>query len=282
MRISVPATMPSRRPLLYAFTVISIAVLLTAGCEPPGKPKPEIAPAEITDFNTLFSENCSGCHGINGKNGAGRPLNDPLYLALIPKDALRNVIENGRKGTAMPAWARDRGGPLYPKQITALVDGIEQNWAKPVSLKGVAAPSYSAGNAEGDSANGKKLFARNCFMCHGKGAPIGSVTDPVVLALASDQYLRTSILFGRPDFGMPDFRHLKLGRALSDQDVTDLVAYLSSMRPPTALTAHTVENGTGQGGQITTGNQGSGHGPGSPTNKGKQGNRSASSEQGVK
>lgn len=230
MRESAPSAMQSR--LSYVFAGIGIAVLLTAGCTPPGKPKPEITPAEVTDFSTLFSENCSGCHGVDGKYGAGRPLNDPLYLAVIPKDTLRNVIENGRKGTAMPAWARSQGGPLYPKQITALVDGIEQNWAKPVNLHGVAVPRYSAGNVPGDPAQGKKLFARDCFMCHGKGAPIGSVTDPAVLALASDQYLRTSILFGRPDFGMPSFRNLNLGRALTDQDVTDLVAYLSSMRPP--------------------------------------------------
>jgi mono/diheme cytochrome c family protein len=210
-------------------------VLLLTGCEPPGKPQVEITPAQITDFKTLFNQNCSGCHGLNGRDGAGRPLNDPLYLAVIPKATLRDVIEHGRKGTAMPAWARSEGGPLYPKQITALVDGIEKNWAKPVNLADVAVPSYSAGKATGDPAHGKRLFARDCFMCHGKGAPIGSVTDANVLALASDQYLRTSILFGRLDFGMPNFRVLNLGHALSDQDVTDLVAYLASMRASNEL-----------------------------------------------
>jgi mono/diheme cytochrome c family protein len=155
-----------------------------------------------------------------------------LYLAVIPRQTLQSIIENGREGTAMPAWARSQGGPLYPKQIAALVDGIEKNWAKPVNLKGVAVPAYSGLNATGDPARGKKLFGRDCFICHGKGAPVGSVTDHAVLALASDQYLRTSILFGRLDFGMPAFRNLSLGRALSDQDVTDLVAYLSSLRTP--------------------------------------------------
>jgi mono/diheme cytochrome c family protein len=216
--------------LLYALASIGICVLLTSACEPPGKPKREISPAEVTDFNTLFSENCSGCHGANGRDGAGRPLNDPLYLAVIPRQTLQSIIENGREGTAMPAWARSQGGPLYPKQIAALVDGIEKNWAKPVNLEGVVVPAYSGSSATGDPARGKKLFGRDCFICHGKGAPVGSVTDPAVLALASDQYLRTSILFGRLDFGMPNFRNLSLGRALSDQDVTDLVAYLSSLR----------------------------------------------------
>ena len=275
--------MPAHKKLRYYTLVGAAAALLLTACEPPGKPSEPTAPAQITDFHTLFSENCSACHGPDGKNGPGRPLNDPLYLAIIPRDTLKSIIENGRPGTAMPAWARGKGGPLYPKQIDALVDGIEKNWAKPVNLEGVAAPSYASEEVKGDPAQGKKLFARNCFMCHGQGAPIGSVTDPAVLALASDQYLRTSIIFGRPDFGMPSFEHLNLGRALSDQDVTDLVAYLSSLRPPTsALSRHVVENGTGESGPITMGNEGSGHGPGSPTKQGKQGNTSASSQRGVK
>ena len=214
---------------VFVLTTIGVSLLIT-GCEPPGKPGVEITSADITDFNTLFGANCAGCHGVNGRYGAGRPLNDPLYLAIIPRQTLQYVIENGRKGTAMPAWARSQGGPLYPKQISALVDGIEKNWAKPVDLKGVTVPNYSADIETGDAVHGRQLFAKDCFMCHGKGARVGSVTDPVVLALTSDQYLRTSILFGRADFGMPNFRNLNLGRALSDQDVTDLVAYLSSLR----------------------------------------------------
>lgn len=275
--------LPAHKQLRYYTLASAVAALLMTACEPPGKPSAPTTPAEITDFHTLFSENCSGCHGPNGKEGPGRPLNDPLYLAVIPRDTLKSIIENGRPGTAMPAWARSQGGPLYPNQVDALVGGIEKNWAKPVNLKGVAVPSYSGGHASGDAAQGKKLFARNCFMCHGKGAPIGPVTEPAVLALASNQYVRTSIIFGRPDFGMPSFQHLSLGRALSDQDVTDLVAYVTSFRPPTSpLNRHVVENGTGESGAITTGNEGSGHGPGSPTKQGTQGNTSASSQGGVK
>ena len=72
------------------------AILFTlAACDPPGKPKKEeLAAADVTDFKTLYSENCSGCHGVDGKKGPGRILNDAVYLAVIPKDALKNVIVN--------------------------------------------------------------------------------------------------------------------------------------------------------------------------------------------
>jgi len=230
-------------------------------------------PRDITDFTTLFGENCSGCHGIDGRNGPGRPLNNALYLALIPKETLQHTIENGVPGTAMPAWARSQGGPLYPNQVVALVNGMEQNWGKGANLNGATLPSYSAGNQTGDANHGKRLFVRDCFMCHGTGAKVGPVSDPSFLALVSNQGLRTSIIVGRPDLGMPDWRHLNLGRAMSDQDISDVVAYLVSLRPQNMQTgSHTIENGTGQSGATTAGNEGTGNGPGSPQNQtGNQG-----------
>ncbi len=75
----------------------------------------------------------------------------------------------------MPAWAHSQGGPLTDKQIDALTDGIYAAWAKPVDLHGTELPSYSADITSGDATRGKKLFARNCFMCHGPGAKVGLV-----------------------------------------------------------------------------------------------------------
>jgi len=291
---------------------LCVFALLATSC---GKPRQEpVLPQDVIDFEILYAENCSGCHGVDGKNGPGRPLNDPLYLSLIPKETLRQTIENGRPGTAMPAWARSQGGPLYPKQVAALVNGMQQNWAKPVNLNGNGLPPYSVDNDTGDAVRGKKLFLRDCFMCHGQGAPVGPVTDPSMLMLVSNQVLRTSIIIGRPDLGMPDFRTLNLGHALSGQDVADLVAYLTSLRPAISASeksdeitpqrteqgqgnigeqpagsssrggnnslktgAHVDENGSGQTGQRTKGNEGSGNGPGSPRPQSKEGNKAQGS-----
>lgn len=265
---------------------VSLALVLCAtACDPPGKPKPEPPGSmDITDFATLYGDNCAGCHGDNGRNGPGRILNDPLYLAVMPRDELQRTIENGRPGTAMPPWAMSQGGPLSPKQVNALVDGIEKNWAKPEQFAGAALPSYAAGDEQGDAGRGKKLFLRDCFICHGQ-AKIGPVTNESYLQLSSDQLLRTSIIVGRPDLGMPDYRNLNLGRALSNQDIADLVAYLVSKRPPgEATSAHVIENGAGESGAITRGNEGSGFGPGSPHQQGDEGNKStgSSSQGGVK
>jgi cytochrome c oxidase cbb3-type subunit III len=209
-----------RKPL-----AVLLLSLLLVGCEPWGKPA---APQkEVADFQTLFRDNCSGCHGAEGRGGPGRILNDGLYLAFIPKENLRSVIEHGRAGTAMPAWARADGGPLTPEQISLLVDGMERNWAKASNLRGATMPVYEAAGAMGDAARGKKLFLRDCFACHAKGGLAGPLSDPAYLSLTTRQNLRTSIVVGRPDLGMPDYRVLNLGRLLSEQDIADLVTYLA-------------------------------------------------------
>jgi len=250
------------------------------------------------DFQTLYGQNCAACHGADGKNGPGRIINDPLYLAVLPRDTLRQIIQYGRPGTSMPAWDQREGGPLSPKQINALVNGIENNWAKPVHFA-TAFPSYTGQGTTGDSGRGQKLFLRDCFACHGPGARVGTVTGADYVSLVTDQMLRTSIIVGRPDLGMPDYRFLNLGHVLSDQDIADLVAFLSSKRPA-GITAmyesaqnrinesqsgqqggstgqHVNESGSGQGGVLTKGNEGSGTGPGSPRQQKNEGNKSTGS-----
>jgi cytochrome c oxidase cbb3-type subunit III len=224
----------SRERRTAVLLTLTVALLLSGACDPPGKPAAEEAQAidreKILDFRELYESNCAGCHGTDGKSGAARTLNQPLYLTILPKDALRQIIHNGRPGTSMPAWAKSQGGPLTDQQVDALVDGIYQNWAKPENFKNATLLTYTAGAATGDVANGKRVFLKKCFACHAKGAAVGPVTEPSYLSLVSDQYLRSAILAGRPDFGMPDYR----GFALTEQDVTDLSAYLESMRPPGA------------------------------------------------
>lgn len=278
-----------------------------AGCGAPGKPgPPEVAPEDQTNFHVLFRDNCQGCHGVDGRRGPGRILNDPLYLAVLPRQELHNVIENGRPGTAMPAWSLRNAGPLSQKQINALVDGIEKNWAKPAQFRDVKLPAYYGPQTGGDVAAGQKTFVRDCYMCHGPGAAIGSVTNAAFLSLITNQCLRTSIIAGRPDLGMPDYRHLNLGRALSDDDISNLVAFLSAKRPPEitamyeraqtgksqrsalageqtgATGTHENENGSGQTGPMTKGNEGSGTGPGSPRQQKNGRNKTGTSQGGIK
>jgi hypothetical protein len=57
------------------------------------------------------------------------------------------------------------------------------------------------------------------------------VTNGSYLSLISDQGLRTIVIVGRPDFGAPDWRGNVPGRPMTNQEITDVVSWLSSQRP---------------------------------------------------
>ena len=61
----------------------------------------------------------------------------------------------------------------------------------------------------------------------------GSIVDPSYLALISDQTLRSTIIAGRPDLGMPDWRSDTSSpgsRSMTDQEITGVVAWLAAHR----------------------------------------------------
>ncbi len=221
---------------------LAVVPLLLACDDLPGRPdKAERyqRPTEIRDFATLYGTHCSGCHGAAGRLGAARPL-DPVYLALVDEALLRERITDGVPDTAMPPFAVHRGGTLVEAQVEALARGILARWADPTVLAGVSVPPYSAaaataaGDAPGEASRGAAAFARFCAECHGaegRGGPKGgSVVDPNLLGLVSDQMLRTSVIAGRPDLGMPDWRELS-DRAMKPQEISDVVAWLVAQRP---------------------------------------------------
>lgn len=208
---------------------LCILLSFAAACgRPEGTP---VLAKDVTDFNTLFAENCAGCHGVGGKNGPAPILNDPLYLTIVPKDALRHTIESGVPGTPMPAFAQSEGGELYPAQVDALLNGMGQKWARPVEWNGLALPVYSASGGAPDTAQGKQVFMAACARCHSDQGKAGSIENASFLTLISDQGLRTSTIVGRPDFGVPNWRGYIPEHALTDQEITNVVGYLVSLRP---------------------------------------------------
>lgn len=219
------------------FLLLSSAVLLFAGCQLRGKPSPgpEVPrPDSIQDFAVLYGQNCAGCHGAGGKNGAAMNLSDPLYLAIVDDDTLRATISKGRPGTAMSAFAQKEGGMLTAEQINSIILGMRRNWGKPDALAGTLAPSYAA-KAAGNPQAGQAAYATFCASCHGaddKGGPkAGSVINPSYLSLISDQGLRTIVITGRHDFNAPDWRNNIPGRPMTEQEISDVVAWMVAQRP---------------------------------------------------
>jgi cytochrome c oxidase cbb3-type subunit 3 len=221
--------------------IFAVCSLIIMGCShASGRPQLDaeaVRPDEIKNFLRLYAQNCSACHGKEGQNGPAIALANPIYQAIVDDGTLRNVISKGELGTLMPAFAQSAGGMLTDEQVDVLVKGIRSTWYKADVLKGLDAPSYKS-DRQGDAARGQQIFAAYCTECHTTGAQeknskASYITDGSYLALVSDQSLRTIIIAGRPDLGHPDWLSAQPGHPMSDQDVTDVVAWMASQRQKT-------------------------------------------------
>jgi mono/diheme cytochrome c family protein len=74
-----------------------------------------------------------------------------------------------------------------------------------------------------------------CSSCHGPdgkgGSKAGSIVNGSYLGLVSDQYLRTVVIAGLSEWGMPDWRNNVPGRPMSASEISDVVAWLAARRP---------------------------------------------------
>jgi mono/diheme cytochrome c family protein len=221
------------------FLCVSALVSLTilTGCgSPSGQPRPGSetpAPNDVADFDTLYAKNCAACHGPDGKGGAAIALANPVYLAIADDAGIRAIIANGVRGTSMPAFSQHAGGMLTDTQIDVIAREMRTRWSRPGILDGANPPAYAATSA-GDAQHGESVYRTYCESCHGSqgaGGPKGSaITNDSFLALVSDQGLRTIVITGRPELGAPDWRANASSRPMSDQEVTDVVAWLASRR----------------------------------------------------
>jgi mono/diheme cytochrome c family protein len=239
-------TRHSRIPAALSRCLVLSWLVFAAGCdwhvrtEPPPPPVPA---EDVVDFGPLFASRCAGCHGADGKVGPAPPLNDAIFLAIVPDEELLRVVTSGRPGTLMPAWSKEKGGPLTSKQVEVLAGGLkkQKDWTAPAKIGPETPPYLSPG--VGNKDDGMRVFATACAGCHGEhgegrrsnGKGPGAVNDPAFLALLSNQALRRLIITGRPDLGMPPYNQAGDGRPddfkpLTSKDVDDLMALLAYWR----------------------------------------------------
>lgn len=237
------------RPHPSGFSLLG-ALLVSAGCMAsigcshiPGRPGPGpevVRPEEVLAFPVLYQQNCAACHGDHGKSGAAIPLANPVYLAVVGEDHLRDTIAKGVPGRLMPPFAKSSGGMLTDQQVTLLAQGILREWSRPGVLASQTPPAYQS-TLTGDTGRGQQAFSAFCARCHGaageghtsdakdNASKLGSIVDPSYLALISDQDLRSITIAGRPDEGMPDWRSDGT-QPLTDQQITDIITWLASKR----------------------------------------------------
>jgi cytochrome c oxidase cbb3-type subunit 3 len=215
-------------------TLIPLTLLLgSLGCKrkigPPDDQEELMRPESVASFDRLYKQNCSACHGEHGSGGPALDLANPKYLALVDDASLKRWMTSGMPGTQMPAFGESAGGFLTPQQVDVLVAGMRERWDHK-DHSAADMPPYSS-SAVGSVEHGQDILRVSCLSCHQQGRQ--KITDESYLALVNDQSLRTIVIAGRPDLGHPDWNKVRPGQPLTDQDVSDVVAYLHSLRSDT-------------------------------------------------
>jgi cytochrome c oxidase cbb3-type subunit 3 len=150
-------------------------------------PIPELAkdPAAMKMGQRLFANNCSTCHGSDGRGSLGFPnLTDADWLWGGEPHRIIETIRDGRQA-AMPSWQAALGD-----------DGIRQVTAYVISLSGRDADSA-------DVEAGRNRFGMFCAACHGAdgrgntllGAP--NLTDDIWLYGGSPLMIQQTLRTGR-------------------------------------------------------------------------------------
>jgi len=188
------------------------------------RPDDKLDSSAMVHAEALYTKYCALCHGNNREgyaaDNAPSLRSHSLLATSKSTNFLRYTIHYGREGTAMAGYLDRQGGPLEYIEVELLMQ-----WLYEMSEVD-SAIELSREPVRGDVQIGKKLYDKNCAVCHGKGgegvsAP--ALSNPMLLATATDHFLRYAIAEGREGTPMIGFKD-----SLSNEEIDGLTAFLRS------------------------------------------------------
>lgn len=191
----------------------------------------------------VFAKNCAVCHGDKGQGRIGATLAKD-FPALRVNTFLKATLTNGLPGTVMPAWAKEKGGPLSDAELDDVIAYVQSlsGPVAPTAPRGptapraplpTAAPSFPAG----DATRGTKVFADNCAVCHGERGEgrIGATLQKDFPGIDPEKFLDATIARGVAGSRMPAWAKFA-GGPLSEQEIADAAAYIRTLKRAPAPT----------------------------------------------
>lgn len=187
-------------------------------------PKPELDEEAIANAQELYTKYCALCHG-NDRQGyaadnAPSLRSKSLLATSRTNNFMRYTIQFGRANTAMAGYLKNQGGPMEYIEIELLLEWLAQTAEvkEPINL--------SREPVLGDINLGAAVYEENCAICHGEngeGVTAPALGNPMLLATATDHFLRYAISEGRDGTPMVAFKD-----SLSDEKIDGLTAFLRS------------------------------------------------------
>jgi cytochrome c oxidase cbb3-type subunit III len=187
---------------------------------------PISVPTPVEQGAALYTQYCAMCHGSDGEGYSADEANalaNPDFLKSADDAYIAAGIVRGRPGTPMSAWGKEKGGPLGPAEVSAIL-AFMRSWQTEPSVDLGQAPVH------GDALKGAELYERWCAACHGKrgeGGQYLKLGNPIFLETAGDAFIRYAIDQGRRNTPMMAYRSI-----LSPKEIDDVVAYVRSFQRP--------------------------------------------------
>jgi mono/diheme cytochrome c family protein/rhodanese-related sulfurtransferase/catechol 2,3-dioxygenase-like lactoylglutathione lyase family enzyme len=172
----------------------------------------------------MYEKYCALCHGSDREgyaaDNAPSLRSKSLLATSKSSNFLRYTIQYGRSGTAMAGYLDRQGGPMEFIDIEILLQWLYETSEveEPIEL--------SREPVLGDLELGETIYANNCAVCHGadgEGITAPALGNPMLLATATDHFLRYAIAEGRDSTPMIAFKE-----TLNSEEIDAVTAFLRS------------------------------------------------------
>lgn len=172
----------------------------------------------------MYQKYCALCHGENREgyaaDNAPSLRSNSLLATAKSSNFLRYTIQFGRANTAMGGYLDRHGGPMEFVEVELLIKWLYEvsDVKEPIKLSREPVP--------GDVNLGAKIYANNCASCHGtngEGITAPALGNSMLLATATDEFLKYAIKEGRDGTPMIGFKD-----SLSTAEIDGVTAFLRS------------------------------------------------------
>jgi len=172
----------------------------------------------------MYQKYCALCHAENREgyaaDNAPSLRSNSLLGTSKSSNFMRYTIQFGRANTAMGGYLDSQGGPMEYIEIEQLLQWLYETSGVEDEIK------ISREPVKGDEALGAKIYANNCAVCHGEngeGVSAPALGNPMLLATATDEFLKYAITEGRDSTPMIAFKDI-----LSEDEINGVTAFLRS------------------------------------------------------
>ncbi|MFV1883785.1 MAG: c-type cytochrome [Balneola sp.] len=184
----------------------------------------KLAPAAKKHASNIYTKYCSLCHGDNREgyaaDNAPSLKSKSLLATSMNNNFMRYTIQFGRANTAMAGYLDSQGGPLELIDIEVLLKWLYEEAGVEEAIDPSREPVY------GDISLGANIYEESCASCHGdkgEGVTAPALGNPMLLATATDHFLRYAIAEGRDGTPMIAFKD-----SLNDDELDAVTAFLRS------------------------------------------------------